>query len=283
MPAIFQPRLLGPDRAQSVLITRGASDRAGGYDPFGYRVHPIGGIAFNGQLPEASTGNYLLGHGHRSYSPVLRCFLSPDALSPFGAGGVNAYAYCHGDPVNTTDPTGQVSVRSAALVFGGGMAAGIALVVGGFELNARRGQHLVETEDGSYFTDNTMNVVGGMLIALGGILIVGSAAVAFKMAKKSRKISATSNVAQAFDGNSSSPGLGRRDSGLSQPMGRVDDHTPVSAQEGLAELERTVLSFLLEARVLGLHRNMHNYRNVGNLFSHPPLITSRLSAIRSNV
>lgn len=253
MPAIFQPRLLGPDRAQSVLITRGASDRAGGYDPFGYRVHPIGGIAFNGQLPEASTGNYLLGHGHRSYSPVLRCFLSPDALSPFGAGGVNAYAYCHGDPVNATDPTGQVSVRSAALVFGGGMAAGIALVVGGFELHARRGQHLVETEDGSYFTNNTMNVVGGMLIALGGILIVGSTAVAFKMAKKSRKISATSNA-----------------------------HTPVSDQEGFAEFERTVLSFLLGTRVLGIHRNMRNYRNVGNLFSHPPLITSRLGAIRSN-
>lgn len=269
MPAIFQPRLLGPDRAQSVLITRGASDRAGGYDPFGYRVHPIGGIAFNGQLPEASTGHYLLGHGHRSYSPVLRCFLSPDALSPFGAGGVNAYAYCHGDPVNATDPTGQVSVRSAALVFGGGMAAGIALVVGGFELSARRGQHVVETEDGSYLTDNTMNVVGGMLIALGFILTVGSAAVAFKMAKKSRKISATSNVAQAFDGNSSSPGLGRRDPGLSQPMGRVDTHAPVSGQGGVAEFLRIMPSFFRETSNLERYIGIHNYRNIRNFFSNP--------------
>jgi hypothetical protein len=35
-------------------------------------------------------------------------FNSPDSLSPFGEGGMNAYAYCSGDPVNREDRTGHV-------------------------------------------------------------------------------------------------------------------------------------------------------------------------------
>ena len=34
-------------------------------------------------------------------------FNSPDTLSPFGKGGINAYAYCAGDPVNRSDPSGR--------------------------------------------------------------------------------------------------------------------------------------------------------------------------------
>jgi RHS repeat-associated protein len=64
-------------------------------------------MGFNGQLREAATGWYHLGNGHRVYNPALRRFHSPDRLSPFAAGGINAYAYCEGDPVNFTDPTGR--------------------------------------------------------------------------------------------------------------------------------------------------------------------------------
>ncbi|MNI63190.1 hypothetical protein D3C73_1185430 [compost metagenome] len=34
-------------------------------------------------------------------------FISPDNLSPFAQGGLNPYAYCEGDPVNFSDPSGH--------------------------------------------------------------------------------------------------------------------------------------------------------------------------------
>lgn len=46
-------------------------------------------------------------------------FCSPDEWSPFGRGGVNAYAYCAGDPVNGSDPTGHnVWYRGLSIVIG---------------------------------------------------------------------------------------------------------------------------------------------------------------------
>ncbi|AVI87072.1 conserved hypothetical protein [Pseudomonas syringae pv. tomato T1] len=62
---------------------------------------------FNGELLDDITGHYLLGNGYRAYNPVLMRFNSPDSLSPFGEGGLNAYAYCAGDPVNRSDPSGH--------------------------------------------------------------------------------------------------------------------------------------------------------------------------------
>lgn len=67
-------------------------------------------LGFNGQLREASFGWYLLGNGYRAYNPRLLRFHSPDSWSPFGGGGLNAYMYCVGDPVNRSDPTGHWGV-----------------------------------------------------------------------------------------------------------------------------------------------------------------------------
>ncbi len=89
-------------------------DRAGerqhfAFTPYGFeRGVPavLSSLAFNGQLADALTGLYLLGAGRRAYSPVLMRFISADQTSPFGAGGINAFAYCEGDPVNYSDNSG---------------------------------------------------------------------------------------------------------------------------------------------------------------------------------
>ncbi|WP_247256760.1 RHS repeat-associated core domain-containing protein [Pseudomonas moorei] len=65
-------------------------------------------MGFNGQLREARLGWYLLGNGYRAYNTRLMRFHSPDSWSPFGGGGLNAYMYCVGDPVNRVDPTGHM-------------------------------------------------------------------------------------------------------------------------------------------------------------------------------
>jgi RHS repeat-associated protein len=65
-------------------------------------------LGFNGQLREAKIGWYLPGNGYRAYNPRLMRFHSSDSWSPFGRGGLNAYMYCVGDPVNRFDPTGHV-------------------------------------------------------------------------------------------------------------------------------------------------------------------------------
>ena len=76
------------------------------YCPFGFSSQPT--AAFTGHRREQMTGCYLLGNGHRAFNPVLGRFGTPDKLSPFGAGGLNAYTYCGGDPVNRFDPTARL-------------------------------------------------------------------------------------------------------------------------------------------------------------------------------
>ncbi|MBF8669181.1 RHS repeat-associated core domain-containing protein [Pseudomonas putida] len=69
-------------------------------------------LGFNGERTASVSKNYPLGKGYRNYSPCTMRFTSSDALSPFGAGGLNAYAYCLGDPVNRIDPSGHISFFS---------------------------------------------------------------------------------------------------------------------------------------------------------------------------
>lgn len=69
-------------------------------------------LGYNGQLLGPRLQGYALGNGHRLYRPELMRFLSPDTISPFGAGGVNAYAYCTGDPVNLQDPSGRAGLKT---------------------------------------------------------------------------------------------------------------------------------------------------------------------------
>lgn len=77
-----------------------------GYTHSGHQHRSLTG--FNGQLWEPVTDIYLLGNGYRGFDCRLMRFRSADNLSPFDEGGVNAYAYCSGDPVNLVDPSGHL-------------------------------------------------------------------------------------------------------------------------------------------------------------------------------
>lgn len=84
------------------------------YDAYGHSlIHESSTaiLAFNGAVVDLVTGNYMLGNGHRVYNPKLMRFQSADSLSPFSHGGLNAYSYCSGDPVNRVDPSGRFSLR----------------------------------------------------------------------------------------------------------------------------------------------------------------------------
>ncbi|WP_448632310.1 MULTISPECIES: RHS repeat-associated core domain-containing protein [Pseudomonas fluorescens group] len=102
--------LVATDQQRSVLQAIASNEsQSFAYSPYGHR--PAGGgllslLGFNGERLAPVTGHYLLGNGYRAFSPVLLRFNRPDRLSPFGAGGVNAYAYCVGDPINRSDPNG---------------------------------------------------------------------------------------------------------------------------------------------------------------------------------
>jgi RHS repeat-associated protein len=124
-------QLLATDRLLSPLMALGASGRSrAAYTPYGYRPaqDTAPSLGFTGQLPERALGWYLLGNGHRAYNPVLMRFHSADRLSPFGAGGFNAYAYCHGDPINFHDRSGESIIDQ---IMWRDVTAGVGMLAGG--------------------------------------------------------------------------------------------------------------------------------------------------------
>ena len=102
--------LLAADSGDSVLRVKSqALPESVAYSAYGLHSPndiPAQRPAFNGHLLVSHL--YLLGNGYRGYNPVLMRFHSPDSLSPFAAGGSNCYAYCAGDPVNFSDPSGHM-------------------------------------------------------------------------------------------------------------------------------------------------------------------------------
>jgi len=103
--------LLATDQQRSVLNALDASGTHSlAYSPYGHHpaIHRLLSVrGFNGEQPDPLTGHYHLGNGYRQFNPVLMRFNSPDSWSPFGKGGINAYAYCGGDPANRVDPNGH--------------------------------------------------------------------------------------------------------------------------------------------------------------------------------
>ena len=111
--AAGESRLLATDRAHSPLLAMSETLLQHiSYTSYGHAPAQSGLsrlLGFNGECPERVTGHYLLGQGNRGFNPVLMRFNSPDPLSPFGDGGINQYAYCEGDPINFTDPSGNAA------------------------------------------------------------------------------------------------------------------------------------------------------------------------------
>jgi len=112
--AKVETALLATDQQRSVLDVLDANRvHPLAYSPHGHRPAENGLLSllgFNGERPDPVTGHYLLGNGYRAFNPVLMRFNSPDSLSPFGKGGLNAYGYSVGDPINWTDPTGHIKL-----------------------------------------------------------------------------------------------------------------------------------------------------------------------------
>ena len=130
-----QQQLLATDQHSTLLATLGdnrlqsAVHNAYGYRPMDQLPDVVCG--FNGEAREQGSGWYLLGNGYRAYNPVLMRFHQPDSVSPFDEGGINAYAYCVGDPINRTDPTGHASGLGIFMMVLGGIVAivaGIAII-----------------------------------------------------------------------------------------------------------------------------------------------------------
>ncbi|MBV7528380.1 MULTISPECIES: RHS repeat-associated core domain-containing protein [Pseudomonas] len=113
----FDITLLATDQQRTVLHTLKANQQRHNiaYSPYGHRPVENGLLSllgFNGERPDPATGYYLLGNGYRAFNPVLMRFNSPDNLSPFEKGGLNAYMYCLGNPINWQDTNGHFAIMT---------------------------------------------------------------------------------------------------------------------------------------------------------------------------
>ncbi|MFP2694352.1 RHS repeat-associated core domain-containing protein, partial [Enterobacter ludwigii] len=131
--------LTAGDRNDSLLWSRNAGQGSGKthtWSPYGKGETTDSLPGFNGERPDPVSGSYHLGNGYRAYNPVLRRFNCPDSLSPFGAGGINPYAYCLGDPVNRTDPTGHISWQGILGIVTGAIGLGLSVFTAGASIAA---------------------------------------------------------------------------------------------------------------------------------------------------
>ncbi|MBM1188566.1 RHS repeat-associated core domain-containing protein [Pseudomonas lundensis] len=103
--------IAGEENRSTLTVLNNSQQHLIAYTPYGHHLQEADTpqlLGFNGERFDPFTGYYLLGNGYRAFNPVLMRFNSPDSWSPFGEGGINAYAYCAGDPVNREDPTGHM-------------------------------------------------------------------------------------------------------------------------------------------------------------------------------
>lgn len=239
--------LLACDRANTVMHrATSATSTAYAHTPFGQRSPSTSDAprsGFNGQHQER-TGSYLLGNGYRAYNPGLRRFDTPDSLSPFGKGGLNAYMYCSGDPVNRRDPSGHdwQDIANGLAVVGG-----IAMMLFGARkplgklLAGKSGGRVNKTLLGVGAATTTFGVIGlvaqddkfktGMFAMAGATLLSPFAAAGYRKYAKLFKQTATSARARSdsveaadIDGINASLGLRTR-SNMTHGTETITSHT----------------------------------------------------------
>jgi RHS repeat-associated protein len=110
----------------SVVATGDAGGlHARGYAPYGYAPPADSAscaLGYDGEYTDPITGDYHLGNGYRAYSPTLMRFTAPDSWAPFSSGGLNPYAYCAGNPINASDPSGHMPKWTEETLFWGSVS-----------------------------------------------------------------------------------------------------------------------------------------------------------------
>jgi RHS repeat-associated protein len=107
--------LSATDAAGSVLAAnQGSTTEMYSYSAYGEdKAQPRSStLGYTGQYHDPLTPGYQLGNGYRAYLPALMRFTAPDGSSPFGRGGINSYAYCSGDPIGRSDPSGHFDIET---------------------------------------------------------------------------------------------------------------------------------------------------------------------------
>lgn len=177
----FESSLLATDLQRSVLCNLNTKVlRSTAYAPYGHHSFGSGLLGFNGQLPDPVTGHYLLGNGYRAFNPALMRFNSTDNLSPFGMGGLNAYAYCLGDPINRSDPTGHFVPKisqdlSKVAVQVMSLEVGIKLKPATNVTRLSQGVFTFEDRGGTRLTFDAHGRPGGLAEGFTGLELVGLA------------------------------------------------------------------------------------------------------------
>ncbi len=165
--------LLAADQQFSILKAMDVTQlQAIAYSPYGFHPACRGQLSllnYNGERPDTITGHYPLGNGYRAFNPVLMRFNSPDRWSPFGRGGINAYVYCAGDPINRRDPNGRFWFSKGSWFN--------SLLKG---LNKNLSKRSTTTHPSRKLTDTTVRLLNESLERLGGEKAVA------KLAKKAK-------------------------------------------------------------------------------------------------